>query len=63
MEGRKSDPPEDFLVIHVFSANGLQVNGMQSIMFNDYDEENKFYRLFEAENLLRELSDEFSNLY
>ena len=32
-------------------------------MFNDYDEENKFYRLFEAENLLRELSDEFSNLY
>ena len=63
LDGRKCDPPEDFLVIHIFSANGLQVNGMQSIMFNDYDEENKFYRLFEAENLLRELSNEFSNLY
>ena len=37
MAGKKRDPPEDYLIIHCFSANGIQVNGMQSLLFNEYD--------------------------
>ena len=61
--GRRADPPEDYLVVHCFSASAIQVNGMQSLLLNEYDEESSFYRLFEAEDLLRGLADEFSNLY
>lgn len=63
MAGRKADPPEDYLIIHSFSANGVQVNGLQSLAFNEYDEEKRFYRLFEAEAYLRRLAEEFANSY
>ena len=37
MRGRKKDPPVNYLMIHVFSANGIQISGMQSLLFNEFD--------------------------
>ena len=36
---------------------------MQSLLLNEYDEEKSFYRLFEAEDFLKRLAEEFPNLY
>ena len=61
--GRKKSPQEDYLVIHTFAGHGVQDQGTQWLLHNEYSKERQFYKMFGAENKLRMLAQEFQNSY
>ena len=61
--GRKKSPQEDYLVIHTFAGHGVQDQGTQWLLHNEYCKARGFYKMFGAENKLRMLAQEFQNSY
>ena len=61
--GKQQNPPEDILIIHNFSGHSTSKNGMQTFVFNEFDETSAFYKVLAAEDLLRQLASEFPNSY
>ena len=49
-EGKKT------LVIHVFSGEGVQSDGSQAILVNEYDEKTRYYKQFPAEKRVKTLA-------
>ena len=62
-KGAKKDPPVNYMVIHCFSGAGTQVKGMQSIIFNEFDDVVSGPRIFEAEYLLKKIAEDYPNSY
>ena len=60
---KQQNPPEDILIIHNFSGRSTSKNGMQTYVFNEFDESSAFYKVLAAEDLLRQLASEFPNSY
>ena len=46
-----------------FAGHGMQKDGLQVIVVNEFDKQNCFYKLYQAEMWIRKLSDEFNNCY
>ena len=61
--GRDAEPTEDFLIIHNFSGISTQCNGMQTLLFNEFDKGSGFYRVLPAEDLVRQIANEYTNSY
>ena len=56
-------PEEDFLIVGCFAGHGMQKEGNQVLLFNEYDEKNKFYKLCTIEADIRILSKFYRNSY
>ena len=54
--GEEAVPKRKFLVIFMFTGRGVIKENMTEIVLNEYDYNTKFYKLFKAEGLLREMS-------
>ena len=52
-EGKRKQPIEKFLIIFLFAGHGILKDGLQALLFNEYDEKTGFYRLLTAEAKLR----------
>ena len=46
-----------------FAGHGMQLNGLQVIVINEFDKVKKFYKLYNAENKIRYFSKKFTNCY
>ena len=53
----------NYLIISVFIGRGITKNGRQQMIFNDYDQKSKFYKLLSAESLLRNIATKYLNAY
>ena len=62
-KGAKKDPPINYMVMHCFSGAATLVRGMQSLVFNEFDESEGAPRIFEAEYLLQKIAEDFPNSY
>ena len=47
--GKKARPPESYLVIILFAGHGILKDGMQMLLYNEYDQATGFYKLLKAE--------------
>ena len=56
-------PMKRYLIIFLFAGHGLQKDGMQEMLYNEFDTRNCFYKLFRAEVKLRSFAEIFQNAY
>ena len=53
-EGKnKSVPVENYLIICLFAGHGVLKDGMQTMLYNQYDKKTGFYKFMNAEKKLR----------
>ena len=57
------NPGQNFLIFYIFACHGIQKEGSQSIVINEFDPEAEFYRLWPAEADIRQWSEKFHNTY
>ena len=62
-KGANKDPPVNYFVMHCFSGAGVQIKGMQSVLFNEFDDSLGAPHIFEAEYLLKKIAEDFPNSY
>ena len=61
--GREMSPKKKFIVVFMFTGRGLVKDSVTELVLNEYDRSSKFYKLFKAESMIRELSTHNSNAY
>ena len=54
---------EKYLVIFLFAGHGLQLDGMQVMLYNEFNQKQSFYKLFRAEAKLRSYAEIYHNAY
>ena len=62
-QGKRANPPENYLVIMLFACHGVLHEGNQSIVLNEYDKSKGFYKLLPVEKKLRTWANIFPNAY
>ena len=61
--GIKQKPTRKYTVICFFVGHGIVRDCMQEILLNQFDEKDNFYKSFEAERTIRDMSKKYSNAY
>ena len=56
-------PMERYLIMFLFAGHGLQKDGQQVMLYNEYDPKTRFYKLFRAELKLRIFAEIYQNSY
>ena len=51
--GARKEPPENFLIIYAFAGNGIIKDGRFCMLFNEYDLNTRYYKMFRAEEKIR----------
>ena len=59
----KSNPLETTLVFSCYASHGMIMDGRQVVLVNEYAQKNGFYRVFAAEENLRNIAQKYSNAY
>ena len=54
---------EKVLVVYIFASHGIQENGSQGVVVNEFDEKTGFYKIWKAEAMIRVLARLFPNSY
>ena len=50
-------------MIWLFAGHGVLKNGMTSLLLNEFDKSNRFYKMLEAESLIRKFAHNYPNSY
>ena len=58
-----NEPKRNFLIFYIFACHGIQVEGKQSVICNEFDKKTRYYHLYGAEHELRLWSSKHSNSY
>ena len=56
-------PVEKYLIIFLFAGHGILKDGMQALLYNEYDPSTRFYKVLNAEAKLRLWSEIYPNAY
>ena len=48
--GQKAKPRKDYLIFYLFAGHGILRDGMQTLVLNEFDPQDKFYKTLQAEN-------------
>ena len=48
-EGKRAKPPVNYLVVILFAGHGVLKDGMQVLLYNEFDQATGFYKLLKAE--------------
>ena len=62
-DGKKKQPVENFLVICLFAGHGVLKEGMQTMLYNQYNPKTGFYKFMNAEKKLRGWAYIYPNSY
>ena len=54
---------EKTLVVYILASHGIQENGAQGVVVNEFDEKTGFYKIWKAEALIRVLAKLYPNSY
>ena len=60
-EGQKEG--KNYVVVFVFAGHGIQMDGTQYLLCNEYDPKLKFYKMYPAEKMLRHVAEKNDNVY
>ena len=58
-----SDPDRQFCLIWLFAGHGILKLGMQTIVVNEFDKTSTFYKLYNAEEIIRVMANGNQNAY
>ena len=61
--GKKKDPFKRYFIMFLFAGHGVLIDGMQNVLYNEYDKVKKYYKVFAAEKKLRSWAEVFPNSY
>ena len=59
----KGQPERKFLIVHVFACHGIQMDGKQMAVINDWEKSTTFYKMWPAEADIRDGAKKYSNGY
>ena len=62
-DGKKKQPMEKYLILFLFAGHGLLKQGMQEMVYNEFDNNTKFYKMYKAEKKLRLYAEIYPNAY
>ena len=62
-EGKSQTPPINYLVMFLFAGHGMIKEGAQVLLYNEFDKKSGFYKMFKAEEIIRNMAAEFDNSY
>ena len=48
-QAKRAKPPENYLVVMLFAGHGILKDGMQVLLYNEYDPTTGFYKILKAE--------------
>ena len=57
------NPDVNFLVFYIFACHGIQKDGKQSVVVNEFDTKTKFLKLINIESYIREWASKYHNTY
>ena len=63
MKDLKKWAKEKTLVVYILASHGIQENGSQGVVVNEFDENTGFYKIWKVESMVRTLADIFPNSY
>ena len=61
INGKRAQPPLKILAVMMFAGLGVQYEGMQALLYNEFDK--KRIKVFKAEAKIRSLADAFPNAF
>ena len=61
--GKSKRPVENYFIVFLFAGHGILKDGMQAMLYNEYDEASAFYKVLTAEAKLRLWSEIYPNAY
>ena len=61
--GKRKIPMKKYLIMCLFAGHGFMIEGQQVVIFNEYDQHQRFYKAFKAESRLRCLAELYPNSY
>ena len=53
MKDLKAMKKEKTLVVYIFASHGIQENGSQGVVVNEFDKDAQFYQIWKAESMIR----------
>ena len=62
-EGKHKVPMERYLVMFLFAGHGLQRDGLQVMLYNEFDPKTRFHKQLRAELKLRTWAEIYPNSY
>lgn len=62
-KGKTASPVENYLVIFLFAGHGVLRDGMQAMLYNEFDNRCNFYKFLMAEKKLRGWAEIYPNSY
>ena len=62
-EAKKMKPPEKHLIVFLFAGHGVLRDGMQYLIYNEWNKKERFYQMLSAEAKLRSWAEIYPNSY
>ena len=62
-DGRDADPVESILVVCIFGCHGILKDGVQNVVFNEFDKRSQYYKTLNIENNLRLMAETNPSAY
>ena len=62
-ESKKMKPPEKHLIVFLFAGHGVLRDGMQFLIYNEWNKREKFYHMLSAEAKLRSWAEIYPHAY
>ena len=61
--GKEKQPRVNYLVVCLFACHGILKDGMQYVVFNEFDKKAQFYKMMKVEFLLCDFAHKYPNSY
>ena len=61
--GKEKQPRTNYLVVCLFACHGILKDGLQYVVFNEFDKRAQFYKMMKVEFLLTDFASKFPNSY
>ena len=58
---RKSDPNSRTFIVYIFACHGINYASKQVILLNEFEKKRGFYAIFNAEENIRTMAEDYSN--
>ena len=59
----KNNPDERVLIIYVVAGRGMQLNGFQGALLNQFDSKKGWYKFWGVEGMIRVIVKNYPNTY
>ena len=59
----RKKPEEQVFIMYLFASHGGEFEGRQVIVINEFDKNNKFYKLYHSEKVIRLMAKNYSHSY